>query len=71
MPEDAKAETQRLIDSINEVKEGSDIEAIKGATEELVQYMQQLGGQMYQDAEGAAPAPDAEKMPPTTMMKMS
>lgn len=60
LPEDAVSETQRLIDSVNEVKEGSDIEAIKGATEELSQYMQQLGGQMYEEAEGAAPDPDVE-----------
>ena len=38
-----------------------DIEAIKGATEELVGYMQQLGGQMYQDAEGETPPPGADE----------
>ncbi|GAB5491538.1 MAG: molecular chaperone DnaK [Phototrophicaceae bacterium] len=60
LPEDAKAETQRLIDEINSVKEDGDVEAIKAATEELSQYMQELGGQMYQNAEGEAAAPDAE-----------
>jgi len=60
LPEDAKAETQRLINNINDIKEDGDIEAIKGATEELAQYMQQLGGQMYQDAADAAPPPGAE-----------
>lgn len=60
LPEDAKAETQRLIDEINSVKEDADVEAIKAATEELSQYMQELGGQMYQNAEGEAAAPDAE-----------
>ncbi len=54
-PEDAQAETQRLIDEINSVKEDGDVEAIKAATEELSQYMQELGGQMYQQAEGEAP----------------
>ena len=55
LPEDAQAETQRLIDEINSVKEDGDVEAIKAATEELSQYMQELGGQMYQQAEGEAP----------------
>ncbi|MGB7338608.1 MAG: molecular chaperone DnaK [Phototrophicaceae bacterium] len=60
LPEDAVAETQRLIDQVNSVKEDGDVEAIKGATEELSQYMQQLGGQMYQDAADAAPAGDEQ-----------
>lgn len=59
LPEDAKTQTQNLIDNVNAVKEGNDIEAIKAATEELTQYMQQLGGQMYQDA-GGTPPPGAD-----------
>lgn len=58
LPEDAQAETQRLIDEINSVKDDGDVEAIKAATEELSQYMQELGGQMYQNAEGEAPPED-------------
>jgi molecular chaperone DnaK len=50
LPEDAKKRTQELIEEVNAVKAGSNIEDIKSRTEALVQQMQQLGGQMYQDA---------------------
>jgi molecular chaperone DnaK len=56
LPEDAKKRTQELIDEVNSVKAGSNMDDIKSRTEALVQQMQQLGGQMYQNAEGAAPA---------------
>jgi molecular chaperone DnaK len=56
LPEDAKKRTQELIEEVNSVKAGSNIEDIKSRTEALVQQMQQLGGQMYQDAADAAPA---------------
>jgi molecular chaperone DnaK len=56
LPEDAKKRTQELIEEVNSVKAGSNIEDIKSRTEALVQQIQQLGGQMYQDAADAAPA---------------
>lgn len=55
LPEEAVTETRDLIGKVNEVKNGDNIEEIKVRTENLVQRMQQLGGQMYQDAQGEAP----------------
>lgn len=57
LPEEAKKTAQERIDAVNKVKDGSDIAAIKQATETLVQYLQTLGGQMYEQpaAGGAAP----------------
>lgn len=59
LPDDAKDNTQNLIEKVNSLKEGDDIPALQAATEELTQMLQQLGGQMYQDAEGDVP-PSAE-----------
>lgn len=58
LPEDAKKQTQEHIDEVNKVKDGEDLDAIRAAVEELSQYIQTLGGSMYQEA-GDAPAPDA------------
>ncbi len=61
LPEDAKSHTNELIMQVNQVKEGEDIEAIRNATEELTQYMQTLGAQMYQeDGGGVPPGADGE-----------
>jgi len=60
LPEDAKSHTNELIANVNQVKEGEDIEAIRSATEELTQYMQTLGAQMYQETDGGVP-PGAEE----------
>ncbi len=62
LPEDAKTHTQELIAQVNQVKDGDDTEAIRSATEELTQYMQTLGAQMYQDNEGGVP-PGADGQP--------
>jgi len=59
LPEDAKKRTNELIAEVNEAKAGDNIEDIKSRTEALVQQMQTLGGQMYQDA-GAAPTGAAD-----------
>lgn len=57
LPEDAKADAQAKIAAVNAVKEGEDTAAIRTATEDLNQLMQQMGGRMYEDgASGAAPS---------------
>ena len=53
LPEDAKTRTRELIEGVEGVKESDDPQPIQSAVEELVQYMQTLGGQMYE-----APTPD-------------
>ena len=55
LPEDAKQQTQEKIDAVRKAQEGGDADAIRAATEALAQYIQTLGGQMYQQPEGAAP----------------
>jgi len=62
LPDDAKTATNERIAAVNEVKDGENIDAIRAATEELTQYLQTLGGQMYQDQGDAAagPAPDGD-----------
>jgi molecular chaperone DnaK len=57
LPEDAKKIAQERIEAVNRVKDGDDIAAIKQATEALVQHLQTLGGQLYEQpaAGGAAP----------------
>ncbi|MEO1163868.1 MAG: Hsp70 family protein, partial [Chloroflexota bacterium] len=59
LPDDAVGQTESLIDELKSARESGDIEAIKSATEALTNHLQQLGGQMYQNAEGATPPPGA------------
>ncbi len=59
LPEDAKKQTQERIDAVRKAEEGGDPEKVKAATEALAQYIQTLGGQMYEQPAGAgAPASD-------------
>lgn len=55
LPENARAEAQAKADKLKSIKDGSDINAIKAATEDLVQHLQTLGGQLYQDGSGTPP----------------
>jgi molecular chaperone DnaK len=55
LPHEAVNQTNDLIAKVNELKDSDNIEEIKTRTEALVQKMQELGGQMYQDAQGEAP----------------
>lgn len=57
LPDDAKKQTQERIDAVRQAQEGGDPDTIKSATEALAQYIQTLGGQMYQQ-EPAAEAAD-------------
>jgi molecular chaperone DnaK len=55
LPEDAKKQTQELIDELRNSLANDEAPAIKAATERLSQQIQTLGGQMYQQP-GSPPA---------------
>jgi molecular chaperone DnaK len=55
LPEDAKKLTQEKIDALKKALEGSNIEAVKSATDALSQQLQTLGGSMYSQPGGATP----------------
>ncbi|MBZ0298787.1 MAG: Hsp70 family protein, partial [Anaerolineae bacterium] len=48
LPEDAKKQTREKIAAVRRAEEGDNEAEIKAATEALAQYIQTLGGQMYQ-----------------------
>ena len=62
--EDAKKDITEKLDALKAVKDGDDFEAIKKATDEVMQAAQKVGEEMYkqQQAEGSADAqnPEAE-----------
>ena len=55
VPDNTKKSVQSKIDALKKVKDGSDKDAIKKASDELSTEIQKIGAQMYQDA-GAAGA---------------
>jgi molecular chaperone DnaK len=66
VPADLKTKVEDAASKVNSVKDGEDIEAIKKATDELSEIMQQLGQAAYQqEAESQAPGepPQGEKAP--------
>jgi len=48
LPDAAKQQTQEKIDAVNKLKAEENLEALKAASENLAQHIQQLGAQMYQ-----------------------
>ena len=63
LPEDLKTQAEEKVKNLRELLNGDDIEAIKKASNELGDFVQQLGASMYQQAgEGVdgAPASDAD-----------
>ena len=50
LPEDAKRETNEKIEAVRSAQTGDDLGKISQATESLVEYVQNLGAQMYQHA---------------------
>ena len=58
-PADLKTQVEDAAAKVREVMDGEDIEAIKGATNELSQVMQKLGEAAYAQA-GQTPPPDPE-----------
>ncbi len=55
LPEDAKKQTQERVEALRKAEEGGDADKIKAAVEALNQYVQTLGGQLYEQPD-AAPA---------------
>jgi molecular chaperone DnaK len=56
LPEEAKNQTNKLVEEVKQAQAGSDLERTKTATEALMQHVQTLGGQLYQEgAAGAGP----------------
>lgn len=63
IPDDMKNTVQGKIDELKKVKDGSDVSAIKKATEELSNELQKIGTHMASQTAtppGDAPAPDAQ-----------
>ncbi|KXK14973.1 MAG: chaperone protein DnaK [Chloroflexi bacterium OLB15] len=58
LPAEVKTNLQSKIDAVNSAKSGSDLERVRTTTRELSDAMQQAGGQMYEQAEAAAPSDD-------------
>ncbi len=58
LPEDAKKQTQERVDALRKAEEDGDADKIKAAVEALNQYVQTLGGQLYEQP-AAAPAEEA------------
>jgi len=66
VPADVKSAVSAKIDTIKGAKDGSDVAAIKTATEALSQELQKIGSAMYgkggeASAEGEAPKPEEPK----------
>ena len=58
LPEDAKTRTQELIAEVEKAKDSGNTQETQSAVENLMQYLQTLGGQMYEQPGAAAPGPD-------------
>jgi molecular chaperone DnaK len=54
LPEDAKKTTTERIEAVRQAQSGGDSGAIKSATEALIQHIQSLGAQMYEQPEAPA-----------------
>jgi molecular chaperone DnaK len=63
LPDDAKKQTQEKIEAVRAAQQTGNLEDINSATEALMQYIQTLGGQMYQQP-GAAPEGGSGKQGP-------
>jgi molecular chaperone DnaK len=48
IPEDTKKQTQEKIDAVRSAQQSNNLETIRSATDALTQYLQTIGGQMYQ-----------------------
>ena len=59
IPEDARKQTQEKIEAVRSAQQSNNLENIRAATDALTQYLQTIGGQMYQQpsADGGEPKP--------------
>ncbi len=53
LPEDSKKQTREKIDAVNQAKNTNNIDQIRVVTESLTLWLQQLGGQMYEQPTSA------------------
>ncbi|HYO89912.1 MAG TPA: molecular chaperone DnaK [Candidatus Limnocylindrales bacterium] len=53
LPEDSKKQTREKIDAVNQAKNTNNIDQIRVVTESLTLWLQQLGGQMYEQPASA------------------
>ena len=66
VPADLKQKVEDAASKVREIKDGEDLDAIKKATDELAEVLQQLGSAAYQQeqqAEGKEAAPETEGGP--------
>jgi molecular chaperone DnaK len=61
IPEDAKKQTQEKIDAVRSAQQGSNLESIQSATDALTQYLQTIGGQMYEQPATATDGAESKK----------
>jgi molecular chaperone DnaK len=61
LPEDAKTQTREKIAAVRRAEDGGNTAEIKAATEALAQYIQTLGGQMYQQPASEGTGTDSGK----------
>jgi molecular chaperone DnaK len=61
VPADTRSKVEAEVANVKKAMEGSDVESMKRATDQLFQVVQQIGGSMYQqgDPQAGAPAPEA------------
>ncbi len=60
---DEKAKVQEKLDALKEALKGTDVEAIKAKQEELQKDFYEMSSKMYQNAQGAPGAQDAQQNP--------
>ena len=66
VPEEMKTKTEEGIRTLRDLMNGDDVEAIRKATEDLGQVIQQLGASMYEAPQTATPQGDAAAGEQTT-----
>jgi len=59
VPGDLKQKVEDAAGKVREVKDGEDLDAIKNATDELIEVLQQVGQAAYQQQQAAGEPPDA------------
>ncbi len=63
VPADTRSKVEAEVANVKQAMEGSDVESMKRATDQLFQVVQQIGGSMYQQGEPQAGAPGPEAGP--------
>ncbi len=64
LPEDAKQQTQELVDAVRKAEEGGDADKVRPAVDALNQHIQTLGGRLYEQPGEGAPQDDGAQDAP-------